>query len=248
MAIEKLKFLSAGEVQTATSEEDIEEVIGGEVYDMISTIKGRVRVDDAKLAVTKAGSGKQLWVDSDGTWVGTTVKTADGVTTFDNLKSVTIRLDSSGLKVAVRCDPIEVDLSNVSQGVIMSKVTKAVTFSNTTGTVDLFTVTGDVQIKLLAVAKTTCASVADCNAQVGIAGDLDAILPDTDITLLAAEEIWNDTFPSSEIEAMGESSRDYDISDGNDIIMTLSAQADSGAITFYCFWTPLSANGNVVAA
>jgi len=126
-------------------------------------------------------------------------------------------------------------------------VRKAVVFNNTVGVVDLFTVTGDVIVRIVGVVKTGCASALGCNASVGIAGAAVNIIALTDITLMAAEEIWHDNTPDSEIENLSVL-QERIISDGNDVILTLSAQADSGAITFYCLYTPLSANGLVVAA
>lgn len=126
-------------------------------------------------------------------------------------------------------------------------VRKTVTFNNTVGTVSLFTVTGDVIVRVIGVVKTGCASALGCNASVGIAGATANIIALTDITLMAAEEIWHDVTPDSEIENLTVL-QERIISDGNDIILTLSAQADSGAIAFYCLYTPLSANGLVVAA
>jgi hypothetical protein len=126
-------------------------------------------------------------------------------------------------------------------------VRKTVTFANTTGTVNLFTVTGDVIVRLIAVCVTDCESAGACTGQVGIASALNGIIAVTDMTTLEGRDIWHDATPDSEIEALS-TMREYIISDGNDIILTLSAQTDSGAIIFYCFWTPLSVDGNVIAA
>lgn len=127
------------------------------------------------------------------------------------------------------------------------KVEKAVTFSNTTGVVSLFTVTGDVVVRVVAVCATGCASAGGCSGEVGIAGSTAGIIAATDMTLLAAREIWHDASPDAEIEALG-TMREFIVSDGNDIVLTLSAQVDSGGLAFYCFWTKLSSDGNVVAA
>ncbi len=123
--------------------------------------------------------------------------------------------------------------------------TDAETFSNTTGTQTLFTVTGDVIVKVIAVCTTNCASAGACNVEVGIAGSTGTIIATTDVTLLADREIWHDATPDSEIEALSVMSETI-ISDSNNIILTLSAQIDSGAISFYCMWTPLSYDGNVI--
>lgn len=122
---------------------------------------------------------------------------------------------------------------------------KTVTFLNTAGAVTLFTVTGDVLVRVVGVVKVSVASAAGCNGSVGIAGTTAGIIALTDITLMAANEIWFDNSPDAQIEAMT-ALREFIISNGNDIILTLSAQADSGQVAFYCIWTPLSAGATVV--
>jgi len=124
---------------------------------------------------------------------------------------------------------------------------KALTFDDTDGAPVLFTVTGDVIVRVVAVVVTSVASAGACNGAVGIAGATTTIIANTDVTLLAAREIWHDAMPDVEIEALSVM-KDFIITDGNDIILTLSAQADSGALAVYCMWTPLSADGLVVAA
>jgi len=165
--------------------------------------------------------------------------------------------DNSGLTVVndytkeTQLDDIEGKVDDVEAkldagGLGVGLVTKALTFANNTGQVNLFTVTGDVIVRIVAVVKTNCAS-GGCNVSVGIAADVDAIIPVTDITLLAAQEIWHDATPDTEIEALG-SMREHIITDGNDITLNSSAADNSGAITFYCFWTALSSGATVVAA
>lgn len=142
-------------------------------------------------------------------------------------------------------DDIETKLD--AGGLGSGKVTKALTFANNNGQVNLFTVTGDVIVRIIAVVKTNCATGTACNVSVGTAALVDAIIPVTDITTLAAQEIWHDATPDSEIEALG-TMREYIVSDGNDITLNSSAGDNSGAITFYCFWTALSSGATVVAA
>lgn len=125
---------------------------------------------------------------------------------------------------------------------------KTVTFSNTSGTVNLFTVTGDVIVRIIALCTTNVASAAAGSVSVGISGTTDAILPATLGTDLDAREIWHDNSPSSEIESLSDSLKEYVITDGDDIILTCSAQIDSGALVFYCYFIPLSGDGAVVAA
>lgn len=127
------------------------------------------------------------------------------------------------------------------------KPTKTVTFSDSTGTISLFTVTGDVIVQLIAVCTTNVASVAAGSLVVGVSADTDSILPSTVGTDLVAREVWHDSEPTSEIVPLDDM-RKYIITDGNDIVMTLSVQIDSGALVFYCYWNPLSSDGRVVAA
>lgn len=128
-----------------------------------------------------------------------------------------------------------------------NKETKALTFSNDTGTVTLFTVTGDVRVNVVAVCKTNLASAAAANIRLGTVGNTNGMLVDTLATDLDANEYWNDQTPTDEVQT-GDRVRRYDISNGNNIVLTLDAQVDSGAITFYCYWTAHSSDGEVIAA
>ena len=127
------------------------------------------------------------------------------------------------------------------------RVIKSLTFANDTGTVNLFTVTGDVHVVVIPICKTNVASGAAGSIELGVSGDTDAMIASTLGTDIDANEIWIDAGPNSNIEA-GSTGLDYYISNGDDIILTLSAQIDSGAIDFTCFWYPISSDGNVVAA
>lgn len=127
------------------------------------------------------------------------------------------------------------------------KATKELTFSNDTGTVSLFTVTGDVLVRVVPVCKTNVASAAAANVEMGVSGDTDAMIASTTATDIDANDIWHDASPDSNIEALSVA-REYLIVNSDDIILTLSAQVDSGAITFYCWWTPMSDGGNVQSA
>ena len=127
------------------------------------------------------------------------------------------------------------------------KIQKDLTFSNDTGTVALFTVTGDVFVNIVPVITTTLVPNTAANVRMGVVGNTDAMISDSVSTDLVARGIWVDQTPDFEIEST-ERIRGYIITDGNDINLTLSAQVNSGAITFYCFWSPLSGDGNVVPA
>lgn len=127
------------------------------------------------------------------------------------------------------------------------KTTKSLTFADSTGTLNLFTVTGDVIVKILTVCTVNVVSAAAGNVNVGTAAAPTAILPATVASTLIAREIWHDASPDAEIEALSVIS-EYFITDGNDIVLVCSAQIDSGNLTFYCYFTPVSSDGWVVAA
>lgn len=121
-----------------------------------------------------------------------------------------------------------------------------ITFTNeAAGQVTVFTVTGDVMISIIPVVTTTLTSAAAANISLGVVGDLDAMIVDSLATNLVARGIWVDQTPDNEIEPL-DRVRSYIITDGNDVQVDLDAQIDTGAITFYAFWTKLSSTGNVV--
>lgn len=126
-------------------------------------------------------------------------------------------------------------------------VRKTVTFANTAADVPLFTVTGDVIVKLVAVCGTSLASAAGAN--IGVYAGTVALIADTDCTAIDAGEIWHDASPDASVEALSVL-KEFIIANGTDIVLDVEAlkQVDSGVINFYCFYTPLSANGAVVAA
>jgi hypothetical protein len=139
-------------------------------------------------------------------------------------------------------------------------VSKSVTFAGGTpnaigdhdGSADpvtLFTVTGEVIVRIVAVCTTNLGFDANATIEVGIGGGSE-IIATTDLTAqaLTAKEIWHDATPDSEIEAISVL-KEYIITDGNDITLDCGvANVTSGVIKFYCLWTPLSSDGNVVAA
>jgi len=124
---------------------------------------------------------------------------------------------------------------------------KTLTFSNDTGTVSLFTVTGAVRVRVVGHCTTNVASAAAANIEMGVSGDTDAMIASTLATDIDANEWWHDASPDSNIEAT-DVFRDYIICNGDDVILTLDAQVDSGVIAFYAYWMPLSSDGAVAAA
>jgi hypothetical protein len=128
-----------------------------------------------------------------------------------------------------------------------ASTSKTLTFSNTSTAQNLFTVTGDVIIKIIAVCTTNVASAAAGAVAVGTAITTSGVIAETTGTDLDAREIWHDSSPDSELEAFS-TMREYIVTDGNDITLTPTAQIDSGVVVFYCYWIPLSSDGEVTAA
>lgn len=128
------------------------------------------------------------------------------------------------------------------------RATKAITYSalttGATGATTLFTVTGLVAVRVFAVV-----SGADLTGsgtlEVGISGNTAALLAQTTGTALDVGEIWIDSGPATVELLPGYSVLKPDAN----IIQTIGTDTiTAGTLTYYCFWVPLSDDGNVVAA
>jgi hypothetical protein len=111
----------------------------------------------------------------------------------------------------------------------------------------LFTVTGDVVLRVIAICKTNLAG-ANATLEVGFTGNTAALIAQSTATDIDQDEIWHDGTPDAkvELETVGAARI---VSAGQDVIQTVgTANITAGAITYYCFWRPLSADGLVEAA
>lgn len=126
---------------------------------------------------------------------------------------------------------------------------KAITYSTlTTGAVGLttlFTVTGTVAVRVFGVCGLTLVGAA--TLEVGISGATAVILAQiADATTLATDEIYTDATPTTKVEPLPNL---LIIGAGQDIIQTIGAvPISAGQLTYYCLWTPISEDGNLVAA
>jgi len=125
---------------------------------------------------------------------------------------------------------------------------KTVTFSDTGGgSIILFNVTGDVIVRIIPVCvEDIVADSTAPNIKLETENN-DVMIADTVAEDLVARKLWLNTSPDNEIEPVS-NIQSYIITDGNDIVLTLDVQIDSGGIVFYCFWSPLSTNGHVESA
>lgn len=134
----------------------------------------------------------------------------------------------------------------VNEGLI---ATKSITYVEATtgaiGASTLFTVTGCVLVRVFGVCGTNISGAA--TLEVGISGATASILAQIpNATALLADEIYVDATPTTKVEALPST---LIIGNGQDIIQTIGTAAiTAGQITYYCLWTPLSEDGNVVAA
>lgn len=142
-------------------------------------------------------------------------------------------------------------------GILPFKVKKTITFAGGTtdaiGDIDgalnpfnIFTVTGDVLVNVIGVVKTTLVGAG--TLEVGVTNATPSILPQVaDATTMAANEVWAPDASVSLAEAF--TPQLHGIGGGLDIIGTAgTANITAGVIDFYCFFRPLSDDGNVVAA
>lgn len=142
-------------------------------------------------------------------------------------------------------------------GFLPFKVKKRITFDGGTlngigdhdGTGDpfnIFTVTGDVLVLVLAFCKTTLVGAG--TLEVGVANATASLLSQiADATTLAQDEMWGPDASPSLAEAM--TLRAHGIGGGLDIIGTVgTANITAGVIDFYCFFRPMSDDGDVQPA
>jgi hypothetical protein len=126
---------------------------------------------------------------------------------------------------------------------------KAITYTTLTtgavGATTLFTVTGVVAVRVFGVCGLSISGAG--TLEVGIANATAVVLAQiADATTLATDEIYTDSTPTTKVEALPGI---LIIGNGQDIIQTIGATPiTAGQLTYYCLWTPLSQDGNVVAA
>lgn len=125
---------------------------------------------------------------------------------------------------------------------------KAITYSALTtgavGTTTLFTVTGVVAVRIFAVVSGVDLTGSG-TLEVGISGNTASLLAQVAATALDVGEIWTDNTPAT-VKSI---STQNILATGTDIIQTIATDTiTAGTLTYYCIWSPLSTDGNVVAA
>lgn len=112
-----------------------------------------------------------------------------------------------------------------------------------------FTVTGLVAVQIVGYQTTILTGHGD-STSVGTAASaagLIAATPASTLRAAGAGAIWVDNTPAKFESAAFPATR-HIIGDGQDIAVVGTANIAAGVVMLYCFWKPLSADGNVVAA
>ena len=116
-------------------------------------------------------------------------------------------------------------------------------FAGTSNPYTLFTVTGTVAMSVIGVCSVNLASTGGGTEEVGTALTTAGLIAQTTATDIHANDIWHDATPDASIEAITILVPKIVAQDV--ILTTGTADVETGAITFYCMWAPLSADGNV---
>ena len=121
----------------------------------------------------------------------------------------------------------------------------------TVGTIDIFEVTGNVMVRVFAIGKVQPTGAATPTVELGVAGSTATLLAQVaDARTIDTGDIWVDATPITKIEAVDfGGDHTFVISGGQDIIMTIGGEdLTAGEIDFYCYYKPLSPNGEVAPA
>jgi hypothetical protein len=109
----------------------------------------------------------------------------------------------------------------------------------------LFNVDGDVLAYIVAVCKTDLAG-GSATLEVGVTGATAALIAQTTATDIDINEGW---FAATPTLAVANTAQYHVIGGGLNVIQTVAtANITAGAITYYCFWKPLSDGAKVQAA
>lgn len=118
-------------------------------------------------------------------------------------------------------------------------------YDGTGNPADLFTVTGDVLMAIFAVAETAPVG-SSATLEVGVAGATAELLAQTTAANILIKKAWTDTGPSLAGETLPAA---HIVGRSQTVIQTVgTANITAGKLHYYCFWRPLSDDGNVVAA
>lgn len=129
-------------------------------------------------------------------------------------------------------------------GIIVSKtITYDAATTGATGATTLFTVTGTVCCNLLALCTSDLTSGGSATIEAGTSSSTACLANQVVATTIDNHEIWhNGTL------AVGGTVSNLHVVNEN-IIQTIGTTTiTGGSLIYYCYWNPLSSDGNVVTA
>ena len=113
----------------------------------------------------------------------------------------------------------------------------------------VFTVTGEILIHAIFGICEDAVTGAGAIALGITGGDTDVYIASTTAADLIANEIWYDASPTLTAEQIDLTGLSFVVANGQDIDFLISgADVTAGKVNLYCIWSPLSVDGNVVAA
>ena len=150
----------------------------------------------------------------------------------------------SNIESSYRRDANGVPITN-PLGLMLSKtITYAALTTGAVAVVDLFTVTGDVMVNIFAICSDDLTSGGGATIEVGITGNTPALIAQSVATTIDKGEIWTATNPPTVVAVPS-----LFILTGTNIQQKVATTTiTGGTLKYYCFWQPLSDDGNVVAA
>lgn len=108
----------------------------------------------------------------------------------------------------------------------------------------LFTVTGEVEVIVIGYIDTAVTGVG-LTLEVGVTGDPVGLIAQTAVGNLLIDLLWVDATPAVIVTKPGWKT----IANSLNIQHVIrTAAATAGKITYYCWWRPLSNDGNVLSA
>lgn len=113
----------------------------------------------------------------------------------------------------------------------------------------IFTVTGRVELIVFGICNIALTSGGAATIELGVAGNTAVFVAQTTGTALIANEIWQDSTPTTTVEAIDlAGTKTFIVTNSQNVIFTIGTTTlTAGDIDFYALWRPLSSTANVVA-
>lgn len=123
---------------------------------------------------------------------------------------------------------------------------KTITFVGATtgavGATTLFTITGTVAVNVFGFCTTDLAGSG--TIELGVSGATACLADQQSATTIDNHDVWHDS-----VIAIGGQVAGHTHIINQDIIQTIATNTVSGGVmSYYCWWTPISSDGNVVVA